>query len=161
MNAYVKNALVILKHKWFVIIAGLKVGGIPVWRLLIHDLSKFSPTEFVGYTKRKIDKNFPDEKWRPIWLHHIHHNPHHWEHWVLIKNNNIHTLPMPISYVREMVADWLAAGRGYKDSWDIKEWLVAEVPKMSLHLETIKAINNVFRELHLPYQLNCLRPELL
>jgi hypothetical protein len=35
-------------HKWFVFVAGLKTGA-PFWRLLIHDWSKFMPSEWRPY----------------------------------------------------------------------------------------------------------------
>lgn len=31
-------------HKWYVFLAGLKTGA-PIWRLIIHDWSKFTPAE--------------------------------------------------------------------------------------------------------------------
>lgn len=38
----------LLKHKWFVFVAGRKVRA-PVWRLLVHDWSKFLPSEWGAY----------------------------------------------------------------------------------------------------------------
>jgi hypothetical protein len=38
----------VLRHKWWVLVAGLKVGA-PLWRLLIHDWSKFTPAEWGPY----------------------------------------------------------------------------------------------------------------
>lgn len=45
MSSWFRFAWVILKHKWFVLLAGLEVG-VPLWRLIIHDWSKFTPAEF-------------------------------------------------------------------------------------------------------------------
>lgn len=139
----------ILKHKWFVLVAGFRVGGIPVWRLLIHDWSKFTPTEFIPYRKRfQLGKCSQDE-WNKAWLNHIHHNPHHWEYWIL---NGV-PLRMPDTYVREMVIDWLAAGRSYNGSWHIQSWLNQSFPKMQLHPESIEKLRLILdvQQLKLPY----------
>lgn len=40
----------VIRHKWFVLIAGLRVGA-PLWRLIIHDWSKFLPCEWRPYAK--------------------------------------------------------------------------------------------------------------
>lgn len=50
MIKHIKYLVYLLKHKWFVLIAGLKIG-VPLWRLLVHDLSKFRPSEWFPYTE--------------------------------------------------------------------------------------------------------------
>lgn len=40
----------VVRHKWFVLRAGL-VTGAPFWRLLIHDWSKFLPVEWFPYVE--------------------------------------------------------------------------------------------------------------
>lgn len=40
----------VLRHKWWVLVAGLRTGA-PLWRLLIHDWSKFLPAEWGGYVR--------------------------------------------------------------------------------------------------------------
>ena len=35
----------VVRHKWFVFRAGLRTGA-PLWRLVIHDWSKFTPAEW-------------------------------------------------------------------------------------------------------------------
>jgi hypothetical protein len=39
-----------VRHKWFVLLAGLKTGA-PLWRLIIHDWSKFTPAERGPYVR--------------------------------------------------------------------------------------------------------------
>ena len=48
INAF-KHLKVIIKHKWIVLKLCIK-AGIP-WRGLVHDLSKFSPVEFINSVK--------------------------------------------------------------------------------------------------------------
>ena len=45
MKAHLRYLGYVLRHKWFVLVAGLKVGA-PLWRLLIHDWSKFTAAEW-------------------------------------------------------------------------------------------------------------------
>lgn len=40
----------VLRHKWFVFVAGLR-RGVPLWQLLVHDLSKFRPDEWRPYAE--------------------------------------------------------------------------------------------------------------
>jgi hypothetical protein len=39
------------RHKYFVFIAGLRTGA-PLWRLVIHDWSKFLPSEWLPYSRK-------------------------------------------------------------------------------------------------------------
>jgi hypothetical protein len=129
----------IARHKWFVLLAGLRVS-VPLWRLLVHDWSKFSPAEwlpyaryFYGYERGKqppVAKSAFDR----AWLHHQHLNPHHHQHWVLREDSGAtKALPMPEHYVREMVADWMGAGRAITGRWEVHSWYAKNAEKMVLH----------------------------
>lgn len=135
----------VLKHKAFVVQAGFFLR-VPFSKLLLHDLSKFSPAEFEAYRRQF----FPaDEEERlqsgfdGAWLHHCHHNPHHWQHWIL----NGEPLPMPEEEIREMVADWIAAGRAYGGLGNTLEgWVMANYPRMLLHPITDVLLRRVLVE---------------
>ena len=132
----------VFKHKWFLIVAGLRVGGIPFYRLLIHDWTKFLPVEFIPYRKKFTLKNCPKEQWEKAWEHHWKNNAHHWQFWVVGNQ----PFDMGESYAREMVADWLAASRGYHNHWNIQAWLDANFKKMNLHPWTIRRLNKILIE---------------
>ena len=83
-----------------------------------HDMSKYTNEEYGAYddyfygkkksdisdeTKKKIDEAFDF-----AWLNHIHHNPHHWQYWLLKEDDNqgFKALEMPYDYVVEMICDW-------------------------------------------------------
>ncbi len=106
---------VVTKHKWRVFINCCKCG-IP-FRGIIHDLSKFTPTEFfesvkhfqgnrspIGACRRATGKSY-------AWLHHKGRNKHHIEYW-LDDECTEHPL-MPYKYAVECVCDKLAATRVY------------------------------------------------
>lgn len=60
-------------------------------------------------------------------------------------------LPMPEKYVREMVADWMGAGRAYTGSWDdLPKWLEQNAEKMILHPKTVVLLWGVLSELGVP-----------
>src|ERR1700733_15229894 len=115
------------------------MGGFPLWRLLIHDWSKFLPSEYTVYRRRFTGRSYTKEEWKKAWLHHIHFNPHHHEHWVL----NGKPLPMPDIFIKEMVIDWMGAGRSYQGIWNIQRWLDKDYRKMILHPETLKKLKPV------------------
>jgi hypothetical protein len=131
----------VLLHKWFVMLAGLKVGNIPLWRLLIHDWTKFLPVEFWVYRKRFTGKKYSEHEWVEAKNHHKLSNPHHWEYWI----SNSVPIPMPEVFVREMVADWMAAGRSYKGSWDIQPWLKRNSYRIKIHEKTLLRVNEILR----------------
>lgn len=158
MAGIIKAIWSIFRHKWYVFLAGLKVGGIPAWRLLFHDISKFSMSEFPVYKSRILNNGKIIDRggWAYAWHHHYMRNPHHWEHWVfywqgdstyyegIIDNK---CLPMPETCAREMIADWMGASRLYTGSWDITDWLLENLPKMKLHPETEGIVYEVLDEL--------------
>src|SRR5207249_1167176 len=96
--------------------------GIPIAGVT-HDLSKFLPSEWVPYAQHfygdaagRADKAAAFDS---AWLYHQRRNPHHPQWWVLLQDSGeTKLLPMPDRYRREMLADWIGAGRaqGYPDT---------------------------------------------
>lgn len=119
---YFKNAIghfkTIMIHKYWVY-KYAKQLGIPCQGLL-HDLSKFSWTEF-----SESVKFYQEGKSSPIvaakkaqgyslaWLHHRSHNKHHYEYWTDKYDDGTIALKMPFKYAVEMIADYLGAARVY------------------------------------------------
>jgi hypothetical protein len=138
-----RYASYILRHKYFVIKAGLIVHA-PLYRLLVHDMSKFLPVEWFAYKEnfQGPKRNTTNERFRLAWLKHIHRNAHHWEHWCKFYygsgggNIKLRAFKMPESYVREMVADWLAAGRAIHGHYCAMAWYAEHKYKILLHHET-------------------------
>lgn len=129
--------LATLRHKWFVFWAGLRLGGIPILRLILHDLSKFGRSELPHYNRQFFGDADDPMGFATAWNHHENHNPHHWGYWIPRTGRFAgQPLPMPRSYAREMVADWCGAGRAYTGSWDMTEWLKKNLSGMRLHPDT-------------------------
>jgi hypothetical protein len=133
-------AWITIKHKWFVVVAGIKIG-VPLSTLLKHDNSKFSLKELPHYGQHFFgDKGNPDG-FAKAWLHHQKHNKHHWEYW------SGQPVEMPDEYVLEMIADWMGAGRAYTGSWDISEWFVQNNEKMKLHPLTRAKVVRIIKKI--------------
>lgn len=142
--------------------------GVPLWRLIIHDWSKFSPVEFINYARYKYGVKSIDG-WAKAWLHHLHHNPHHPEHWILSWRGDPDfyvgfgepvakftvVMAMPETYTREMVADMLAASKEVTGHWDIALWLNRNGPKMRFHDETVVWLDLVMRQIGYAITDNC------
>ena len=91
---------------------------------LTHDLSKYSPTEFIPGVKYFQGDRSPNnaqrehEGYSSAWLHHKGRNKHHFEYWtdVSTAENNwkIVGVKMPVNYLAEMVMDRIAASKIYQ-----------------------------------------------
>ena len=120
-----KHLKLITKHKWVVFKLCCK-AGIP-WRGLLHDLSKYSPTEFFESVKYYQGTHSPiveakkDKGYSEAWLHHKGRNKHHSEYWIDLSAPE-KTPMMPYKYVVEMLCDKLAAGIVYEGKNWTKEY---------------------------------------
>lgn len=145
-NKHLRYLSYVLRHKWFVFRAGLKTGA-PIWRLIIHDYSKFSSAEWGPYVESFYSGRPREETkaaFQRAWLHHMHNNPHHWLYWVLMHDNGTKSaLEMPDSLIKEMVADWMGAGRAITGSWDIAEWYEKNKQTMYINYATMNKIDDI------------------
>jgi len=118
----IKHFKVITKHRHQVIKHCAKCGIF--WQGLRHDLSKYSPAEFIPGAKYFIGNRSPNEGERQdkgyslAWIHHQGRNKHHFEYW---KDYNPETkkmspVKMPYKYVVEMFCDRVAASKIYQGS---------------------------------------------
>ncbi len=95
-------------------------AGIPI-RGLLHDLSKYSPTEFIPGVLYYQGNRSPNEKEREIsgyskaWMHHKGRNRHHFEYWTDYSTvtKKMEAVPMPDIFIFEMFCDRVAASKIY------------------------------------------------
>lgn len=142
---YLRYFKSLMLHKFYVFQAGIKVC-VPVWRLLIHDWSKFLPAEFLPYAQSFFSDLDVQNDFDRAWLHHQNINPHHWQYWLLVYDDEVEkikALPMPEVYIREMIADWMGASRAYTGSWNMEEWLRNNENNLILHNDTKSKIRNI------------------
>ena len=96
-------------------------AGIPI-RGLLHDLSKYSPTEFIPGAKYYTGTKSPNEGERDeygysrAWLHHKGRNRHHFEYWNDYNKIEKRVMPvkMPLKFAVEMICDRVAASKTYQ-----------------------------------------------
>lgn len=123
MNKFLRHFQTVCRHRAVVFHECRKCGLL--WRGLVHDLSKFGPTEFIPSAryfqgdKSPIGAEKAKKGYSLAWQHHMGHNPHHWEYWIDYgPNGEIVTVRIPYKYVVEMVCDWIGAGKVYGgDNW--------------------------------------------
>lgn len=136
------------EHIFYVREAGQKIGVLSSL-LEGHDDSKWTKDEFIGYANHFQGGGAPS-LFAPAWLHHIHHNPHHWQHWIFPdgytpKGSDVENgvNEMPIYYALEMIADWMGAGRTYTGSWDMADWLCKNMGRIGVHSNTAEYLRSV------------------
>lgn len=117
-----KHFKTITYHKYLVAKGCFRVG---LYRQgIFHDMSKYSPTEFLVGIKYFQGDRSPNNAEREdigyssAWLHHKGRNRHHYEYWVDYSTENIPggmaPVPMPDRYIAEMMMDRIAASKVYK-----------------------------------------------
>lgn len=120
MNKYLAHFKTITKHRHIVILHCIKAGiG---FQGLFHDLSKYSPAEFLVGASHYQGTRSPNEGERDeygyskAWMHHKGRNKHHFEYWTDYDRITriMSPIQMPKRYVIEMFCDRVAAGKVYE-----------------------------------------------
>jgi hypothetical protein len=150
----------IVRHKWFVFIACYKLG-IP-WLGIIHDWSKFTPSEWGPYMEyfygddgkknreqsKEVHHKGIDAAFDAAWNRHKNRNKHHWQWWILQEDDGpIKYIPMEERYMKEMLADWIGAGRAIQGRRDWRPWYDKQRDTIKVHPETREWIERKFSEL--------------
>jgi hypothetical protein len=147
----IKHFNVISKHKYYVMAECFKRGL--YWQGIVHDLSKYSISEFMPSAKYFQGDSTPVAKMKaelgyaPSWLHHKGRNKHHWEYWTDFYDGVQKPCPIPNKYLIEMACDMIGASKAYlKSEYNPSEplkyfeknslnWLATE--------ETIKTVREI------------------
>ena len=93
-----------------------------------HDASKNEIDEYMAYDRYFYGRNRSYavvQEFNHAWLKHIHRNPHHWQHWVLINDDpgeGMTVLEMPYHYIIEMICDWWAFSWREENLREIFKW---------------------------------------
>ena len=154
MNAW-KHFKTITHHKYLVMKGCFKVGLYK--QGILHDMSKYSPSEFwVGikyYQGNRSPNNAEREAigYSSAWLHHKGRNKHHYEYWIdySIKelSGGMAPAPMPNKYLGEMLMDRIAACKVYngKKYTNASPWEYYSVgkEKAPIHPETKAALEKL------------------
>lgn len=149
----IKHFITITKHR-HVVIKHCRKAGI-FWQGLRHDLSKYTPTEFIPGAKYYTGKRSPNEGERELygyslaWIHHKGRNKHHFEYWTDYSpvSKVVEPVKMPLKYVAEMFCDRVAAGKIYNgDKYTDKspiEYFMRAKGRRVIHPETSDLIEEL------------------
>ena len=153
----IKHFITITQHRHKVIAHAFRVGiG---WQGLLHDLSKYSPTEFFAGAKYYQGNRSPGEAQREdvgyseMWLHHQGRNKHHYEYWFdyIPAARAYGPVKMPVRYVAEMFCDRMAACKTYqKEKYTDRsalEYFLRGQARTRMHPETAALLEGWLRVL--------------
>ena len=124
---------------------------------LTHDLSKYTPVEFIVGARYYHGSQSPnnlerkDKGYSSAWLHHKGRNKHHLEYWIDYApgetDGGMAGIEMPARYVAEMFCDRLAASRTYRrekyNDSDPYDYYMRSRDVHMLHPETCKLLEKM------------------
>lgn len=116
-----------------------------------HDDSKYDRDEYSAYDAYFYGGNKSFEvvnNFNRAWLNHIHKNPHHWQHWILINddpNEGEIIMDMPYTYIIEMVCDWWAFSWQKGNLYEIFEWYDEHKEYIKLSFDTRVLVEHILK----------------
>lgn len=122
-------------------------------QIRMHDASKNQPEEYAAYDRYFYGGNRSYavvQEFRKAWLHHIHCNPHHWQHWILVNDEPEEgelLLEMPLPDIIEMICDWWAFSWEKGNLSEIFQWYDAHSPYIKLAPRTRETVEDILWKL--------------
>ena len=159
---YIKYLDYLLRHKYYVMKECFSEGL--YWRGLMHDMSKFLPSELFPYANhftsdikedgddyKSVDTG--DKEFDFAWLSHQKKNKHHWQWWILLGDEGgLIAMEMEEPYLIEMICDWQGAGKAQgkvspKDDkyLETRNWYANHKNKMQLNEKTRSKIEEIIK----------------
>lgn len=116
-----------------------------------HDASKTEMDEYIPYDRYfyggPAGKSYAAVKeFNYAWLKHIHRNPHHWQHWILVNDNPDEgeiIMDMPYEYILEMICDCWAFSWKSDNFGEIFNWYDKHKDYMKLSPDTRKTVEMI------------------
>lgn len=114
-----------------------------------HDHSKYGDDEWDAYDAYFYGKSRSFEvveNFKRAWLHHIHENKHHWQHWVLIgddKGEGLEAIEIPDCYIMEMVCDWFSFSLMNHNIENILNWYAEHRDTIIMHERTRRKVEDI------------------
>ena len=118
-----------------------------------HDRSKDSADEYNAYDAYFYGNNKSYavvQDFKRAWLMHIHRNPHHWQHWILINddpNEGEIILDMDHNYIIEMICDWWAFSWNKGNLYEIFKWYDEHKDYMKLSDKTRDTVEYILSKM--------------
>lgn len=150
---FIGHFMTITRHRLLVMKYCFRIGL--YFQGLTHDLSKYTPTEFIPgvlyYQGNRSPNNAEREKngSSKAWMHHKGRNRHHYEYWTDYsadpsQKGRLSGVIMPRKYIAEMFCDRIAASRiyngdKYDDSYPL-DYLMQGIKNNCMHEQTKKEL---------------------
>lgn len=121
--------------------------------IFAHDASKSESEEYEAYDAYFYGNNRSFEvveNYRKAWLLHLHRNPHHWQHWILINddpNEGELILEIPYNYIVEMICDWWAFSWAKGNMAEIFNWYDEHSQYMKMAPKTRETVNGILENI--------------
>ena len=131
-----------------------------IYQGLVHDMSKWTPTEFFG-TAKYFSHDYASPVLTEVYItgksniseHHLKRNKHHVEYWYNEETGEVKEIPY--KYIVEMICDMVAASKGYHKNveWNMQKqinfWEKYLKPKKKhmFHKLAYNMIERVFYEM--------------
>lgn len=120
-----------------------------------HDESKYSIEEYDPYDRYFYGGNRSYkvvQDFNYAWLHHIHQNQHHWQYWVLLEDDPeaglpYKTLPIPLPYIFEMIADWWSFSWKEGNLFKIFDWYAEHREKQYINLNSRMILERILEKI--------------
>lgn len=117
-----------------------------------HDQSKYDKEEydaydayFYGNRSYEVVQNF-----NYAWLQHIHKNPHHWQHWILINDDSelgMVALEIPLNYIIEMICDWWSFSWKSGNLYEIFDWYAKHRNGMQMNSTSRRIVEDILNKM--------------
>jgi hypothetical protein len=118
-----------------------------------HDRSKWDSEEYDAYDAYFYGER-DEDAFNLAWLHHIHNNPHHWQHWLLMNDDGkyrdpdkVIPLEMPKVYALEMVADWWSFSWFSGNLAEVFAWYDEHKDCIIFHPNTRRFVEDMLEEI--------------
>ena len=137
------------------VVRGLGEVGIAMFRMaaIRHDESKWHETEYGPYDAYFYGER-DEDAFNHAWLLHIHRNPHHWQHWLLVNDDGKYrdqdkVIPLEMSMVcaLEMIADWWSFSWRSGNLYEVFDWYKEHKDNIILHPKTREFVESVLDEI--------------
>lgn len=118
--------------------------------IYLHDNSKFVPEEFDAYANYFYGDKTEDviEAFDYAWNKHQKSNPHHWQYWILINDDDCDRyLDMPIEYIIEMICDWWSFSWVKGNLYEIFNWYDSHKEKIQISNKTRRIVEDILNQI--------------
>lgn len=125
--------------------------GVALRDSLDHDATKYGSEEYDAYDAYFYGGNRSSKvvnDFNIAWLHHIHNNPHHWQHWILVNDDakeGTVALEMPTNYIFEMIADWWTFSWRTGNLKEIFKWYADHKERIIFHKKTLREVERILK----------------